>query len=219
LGDRADEKKYYKDDTSWDYAEDILRSVLKEIDAPYFEAPGEAAFYGPKIDVQMKKVNGTEETAFTIQYDFVMPKRFALEYTNEKGEKAEPIVIHRASIGALERTMAFLIEKHKGALPLWLSPVQVALIPIAERHVAAAKKTAEELKKHGIRVEVDDKNEPMGAKIRFHTLQKVPFMGIIGDKEMENKQISVRSRKGEDLKSQSLENFLSFLKDQLEHLR
>ena len=112
-----------------------------------------------------------------------------------------------------------LIEKDKGALPLWLSPVQVALIPIAERHVAAAKKTAEELKKHGIRVEVDDKNEPMGAKIWFHTLQKVPFMGIIGDKEMENKQISVRSRKGEDLKSQSLENFLSFLKDQLEHLR
>lgn len=218
LGDRSDNnKKYFKDDKNWDFAEEVLRSVLKEIDAPYFEAPGEAAFYGPKIDVQMKKVNGTEETAFTVQYDFVMPTRFALEYTNEKGEKVQPVVIHRASIGAIERTMAFLLEKYKGALPLWLSPVQVALIPIAERHVPAAQKTAEALKAAGIRVEVDDRSEPMGAKIRFHTLQKVPFMGIIGDKEVAGNRISLRSRKGEDLKSQSLEDFLSLLKDQLEH--
>ena len=146
-----------------------------------------------------------------------MPKRFALEYTNEKGEKAEPVVIHRASIGAIERTKAFLLEKYKGALPLWLSPVQVALIPIAERHVAAAQKMADDLKAAGIRVEVDDRSEPMGAKIRFHTLQKVPFMGIIGDREVEGNHISLRSRKGEDLKSQSLESFLSLLKDQLEH--
>jgi len=121
LGERNDEKKYYKDDKAWDEAEEVLRSVLKEIDAPYFEAPNEAAFYGPKIDVQIKKVNGQEETAFTVQYDFVMPKRFELTYTNDKGEKEEPVVIHRASIGALERTMAFLIEKYKGAMPLWLS--------------------------------------------------------------------------------------------------
>lgn len=218
LGDRADTKKYYKDDASWDYAEEVLRSVLKEIHAPYFEAPSEAAFYGPKIDVQMKKVNGQEETAFTVQYDFVMPKRFALEFTNEKGEKVEPVVIHRASIGAIERTMAFLLEKYKGALPLWLSPVQVALIPISERHVPAAQKVADELKKRGIRVETDDKSEPMGAKIRSATLQKVPFMGIIGDKEVEGNRISIRTRKGEDLKSQSLESFLSLLTDQLEHL-
>ncbi len=218
LGDRSDNnKKYFKDDKAWDFAEEVLRSVLKEIDAPYYEAPGEAAFYGPKIDVQIKKVNGAEETAFTVQYDFVMPKRFELEYTNEKGEKVEPVVIHRASIGAIERTMAFLLEKYKGALPLWLSPVQVALIPIAERHVAAAQKVAEELKHRGIRVDVDDRSEPMGAKIRFHTLQKVPFMGIIGDREVEENHISLRSRKGEDLKSQSLEDFLSLLKDQLEH--
>jgi threonyl-tRNA synthetase len=218
LGDRSDNnKKYFKDDASWDFAEEVLRSVLKEIDAPYFEAPGEAAFYGPKIDVQLKKVNGAEETAFTVQYDFVMPKRFKLEYTNEKGEKAEPVVIHRASIGAIERTMAFLIEKYKGALPLWLSPVQVAIIPIAERHVPAAKKAQDLFKAHGIRAEVDDKSEPMGAKIRYHTLQKVPFMGIIGDKEADDNRISVRTRVGEDLKSMTLENFLSILKEQLEH--
>ena len=218
LGDRSDNnKKYFKDDKAWDFAEEVLRSVLKEIDAPYYEAPGEAAFYGPKIDVQIKKVNGAEETAFTVQYDFVMPKRFELEYTNEKGEKVEPVVIHRASIGAIERTMAFLLEKYKGALPLWLSPVQVALIPIAERHVAAAQKMAEALKHRGIRVDVDDRSEPMGAKIRSHTLQKVPFMGIIGDREMEGNTISLRSRKGEDLGSQTLPSFLSLLKDQLEH--
>ncbi len=219
LGDRRDEKKYYKDDKSWDYAEEVLRSVLKEIDAPYFEAPGEAAFYGPKIDVQMKKVNGVEETAFTVQYDFVMPKRFALTFTNEKGEKEEPIVIHRASIGAIERTMAFLLEKYKGALPVWLSPVQVVIIPIAGRHTEAARKAADFLTSKDIRAEVDDKSEPMGAKIRVHTLQKVPVLAIIGDKEMETNTISVRTRKGEDLKSRSLEDFLSFLQDQLEHFR
>jgi threonyl-tRNA synthetase len=219
LGDRSDNnKKYFKDDASWDFAEEVLRSVLKGIDAPYYEAEDQAAFYGPKIDVQMKKVNGVEETAFTVQYDFVMPKRFELEYTSEKGDKVQPVVIHRASIGAIERTMAFLIEKYKGALPLWLSPVQVALIPIAERHVEAAKKAEEFLTKHGIRAEVDDKSEPMGAKIRFHSLQKVPFMGIIGDKEMEGNRISVRNRKGEDLKSMALGAFLSLLNDQLEHL-
>jgi len=218
LGDRNDDKKYYKDDAAWDFAEDILRSVLKDIDAPFFEAPGEAAFYGPKIDVQLKKVNGQEETAFTVQYDFVMPKRFSLEYTDEHGAKAEPVVIHRASIGAIERTMAFLLEKYRGALPLWLSPIQVALIPIAERHVEAARTAAKELRAQGLRVEVDDRSEPMGAKIRFHTLQKVPFMGIIGDKEVEGNSISVRTRKGEDLKSKSLESFLSLLNDQLEHL-
>ena len=217
LGDRKDTKKYYKDDRAWDDAESVLRSVLTEIDAPYFEAPGEAAFYGPKIDVQLKKLNGVEETAFTVQYDFVMPKRFSLTYTNEKGQQAEPVVIHRASIGAIERTMAFLIEKYHGAFPLWLAPVQVVLIPIAERHTEAAQKAAKFLLDHGIRVEVDDKSEPMGAKIRFHTLQKVPLLGIIGDKEIADGSISVRTRKGEDLKSQTLESFLSLLTKQLEH--
>ncbi len=219
LGDRADEKKYYKDDAAWDFAENVLRTVLKEIDAPFFEAPGEAAFYGPKIDVQIKKVNGQEETAFTVQYDFVMPKRFGLTYVDDTGAEAQPIVIHRASIGAIERTMAFLIEKYKGALPLWLSPVQVGIIPIAERHQTAAHKAASALQAKGIRVEVDDRSDTMQAKIRSFTLQKVPYLGIIGDREADSGSIAVRTRKGEDLKAMKLEDFSLRLGDEIEHKR
>ena len=146
LGDRSDKKKFYKDDKAWDFAEGVLRGVLKEIDAPHFEAPGEAAFYGPKIDVQMKKVNGTEETAFTVQYDFVMPKRFELKYIDANGKEEEPVVIHRASIGAIERTMAFLIEKFKSNFPTWLTPVQVKILPITDRNLAYATEVLKKLK-------------------------------------------------------------------------
>lgn len=149
LGDRSDEKKYFKDDAAWDEAENALRKVLKERDAHFVEAPGEAAFYGPKIDIQMKNVNGKEDTAFTVQYDFVMPKRFELKYINENGEEEQPIVIHRSSIGAIERIMAFLIEHYAGAFPLWLAPVQVVLLPIADRHAEFAQKVAQELQKAG----------------------------------------------------------------------
>ncbi|MCX6792197.1 MAG: threonine--tRNA ligase [Candidatus Gottesmanbacteria bacterium] len=217
LGDRTETKKYFKDDAAWDNAEQVLREVLEETEAPFYEAPNEAAFYGPKIDVQIKNIAGHEETAFTVQYDFVMPKRFDLTYVAPDGSLKQPVVIHRASIGAIERTMAFLIEHYAGAFPVWLAPVQVTLIPIAERHVATAQKMATELKNRGIRVETDEKNEPMGAKIRNATLQKVPFMGIIGDKEVAEGVISVRTRKGEDLKAMSLENFLSLLQKAIEH--
>lgn len=217
LGDRKDTKKYYKDDAAWDAAENVLREVLEEAKAPFYEAPNEAAFYGPKIDVQVKNVAGHEETAFTVQYDFVMPKRFDLTYVAPDGSLKQPVVVHRSSLGAFERTIAFLIEKYAGAFPVWLAPVQVVLIPIAERHVEAANKVAEKLKMADIRVEVDEKNEPMGAKIRNATLQKVPYMGIIGDKEVTKACISVRTRTGEDLKAISLENFLSMLQDKIEH--
>jgi threonyl-tRNA synthetase len=217
LGDRSESKKYFKDDAAWDHAEHVLREVLEEAEAPFYEAPNEAAFYGPKIDVQVKNVAGHEETAFTVQYDFVMPKRFDLTYVAPDGSLKQPVVIHRSSLGAIERTMAFLIEKYAGAFPAWLAPVQVVLIPIAERHVPAAQKIAQSLTSRGIRVEVDDKSEPMGAKIRNATLQKVPYMGIIGDKEVTQERISIRTRKGEDLKAMSLENFLSLLQDQIEH--
>lgn len=217
LGDRKDKKKYYKDDAAWDHAEKLLRDVLEETESPFYEAPNEAAFYGPKIDVQVKNIAGHEETAFTVQYDFVMPKRFELTYVAPDGKLHQPVVIHRSSLGAFERTMAFLIEKYAGAFPVWLAPVQVTLIPIAQRHVPAAQKLALKLTSHGIRVEVDEKNEPIGAKIRSATLQKVPFMGIIGDKEVTEGSISVRTRTGEDLKAMSLENFLSVLHKALEH--
>lgn len=219
LGDRNDSKKYYKDDAAWDFAESVLRSVLRKIDAPFFEAPGEAAFYGPKIDVQIKKVNGQEETAFTVQYDFVMPKRFDLTYTDDSGKEVQPVVIHRASIGAIERTMAFLIEKYKGSMPLWLSPVHVGIIPIAQRHGEAAQKAASKLRLKGLRVEIDDGNDTMQAKIRNFTLQKVPYLGIIGDREAGSDSIAVRTRKGEDLKAMNLEEFSRRLGDEIEHKR
>ena len=216
LGDRTDEKKYYKDDAEWDHAEEVLRKVLKERNAHFVEAPGEAAFYGPKIDVQMKNVNGKEDTAFTVQYDFVMPKRFNLTYINEEGKEEQPIVIHRSSIGAIERVMAFLIEKYAGAFPLWLAPVQVALLPIADRHIEAAENIAKQLKNAGIRVEVDSSAERLQAKIRTHTLQKVPLLGIIGDKEAENASISVRERSGQDLGQLKVEEFLANLQEKID---
>lgn len=216
LGDRNDEKKYYKDNKAWDYAENVLRSVLKEIDAPFFEAPGEAAFYGPKIDVQMKKVNGSEETAFTVQYDFVMPKRFELKYINEKGEEAEPIVIHRASIGAIERTMAFLIEKYRGNFPTWLTPVQVKVLPITENHLKYANKVVEDLKNAGVRAEIDDRNERLQAKIRDAQLSKVSYMFIVGDREAEAGKVAVRKRNGEDLGSKNLEEFIKAVRKEID---
>lgn len=217
LGDRNETKKYYKDDASWEKAEQALREVLTEIHAPFYEAKNEAAFYGPKIDIQVKNVMGKEETAFTVQYDFVMPKRFELRYTDSDGKEKEPIVIHRSSIGAFERTMAFLIEKYAGAFPLWLSPVQAVIIPIAERHNTAAQKAATYLKEKGLRVETDERNESMQNKIRSNTLQKVPYLGIIGDREAGSDSISVRTRKGEDLKTMSFEDFAHRLSNEIEH--
>lgn len=199
LGDRSDNnKKYYKDDKAWDEAEEVLRQVLKADGSKFVEAPGEAAFYGPKIDVQMVNANGKEDTAFTNQYDFVMPKRFKLEYTNEEGGKTEAVVVHRSSIGAIERIIAFLIEKYRGAFPTWLSPVQVKILPITERHFEYANEVLKSLRESGIRVELDEKAETLGNKIRNAQNEKVPYMLILGDKEIENKEVSVRNREGEN---------------------
>ncbi len=194
LGDRSDDKKYYKDDKAWDFAEETLRKVLVSRKAPYFEANGEAAFYGPKIDVQIKNIHGKEETAFTVQYDFVMPKRFDLKYIDDNGKEVQPIVVHRSSIGAFERTMAFLIEKYGGAFPTWLSPVQAIIIPIADRHVEYAKKVEKTIKDNGVRVEIDDRAETMQAKIRDAQNQKVPYMLVVGDREEKDGKVAVRVR-------------------------
>lgn len=198
LGNRSDEKKYYKDDSAWDDAEQVLREVLNERKDKFVEAPGEAAFYGPKIDIQMKNANGKEDTAFTVQYDFVMPKRFNLTYINDKGEEVQPIVIHRSSIGAIERTIAFLIERYAGAFPTWLAPVQVEILPIADRHLDFAKSVESELKSANIRVEINNKAETLSAKIREAQTQKIPYMLVIGDKEAQSGKVSVRGRGGKD---------------------
>lgn len=216
LGDRNDEKKYFKDDLAWDRAEEVLAKVLKERKAPFYEAEGEAAFYGPKIDIQMKNVLGKEETAFTVQYDFVMPKRFEMKYIDNHGNEQEPIVIHRASIGAIERTMALLIEKYAGSLPLWLSPVQAVVLPIADRHAEAADNVYKELKEQNIRAELDSKNETLQAKIRDATLQKVPYMCIIGDREIENSLLSVRTRESKDLGQMKVSAFIEKLKEEID---
>jgi threonyl-tRNA synthetase len=217
LGDRSDNKKYYKDDNSWNFAEQVLRNVLKDRKAPFFEAPGEAAFYGPKIDIQMKNFSGKEETAFTVQYDFVMPKRFHLEYIDSEGKKQEPIVIHRSSIGAIERVMALLIEKYAGAFPLWLSPVQVAILPVSDKFLDYTQSLYDELIKRGIRAEINKDNKTLGAKIRESTLQKIPYMGIIGEREKKDKKISIRTRDGKDLGEMDIYKFLEILTEKIEN--
>jgi threonyl-tRNA synthetase len=199
LGDRKDDKKYYKDDQAWDFAENVLRTVLIERKANYFEAEKEAAFYGPKIDIQMRNFAGKEDTAFTVQYDFVMPKRFQLTFKDKDGQEKEPIVIHRSSIGAIERTMAFLIEHYAGAFPVWLSPVQVVIIPISDRHIEYSRKLEADLRGADIRVQVDDSSERMNLKIRQAQMEKVPYMLVIGDKEAGSDVVSVRLRTGQQV--------------------
>ena len=208
LGDRNDDKKYYKDDAAWDFAEDVLRKVLIQRKANFFETENEAAFYGPKIDIQMRNFAGKEDTVFTVQYDFVGPKRFKLAYISSDQQEKEPIVIHRSSIGCIERTMAFLIEHYAGAFPVWLSPVQVMLIPVADRHVEYARKVEAELKRKAIRVDVDDRSERMNQKIRQAQLEKIPYMVVLGDKEIEAASVSVRLRSGEQLPAQSIDSFI-----------
>ncbi|MDP3244867.1 MAG: threonine--tRNA ligase [bacterium] len=216
LGNRNEDKKYYKDDAAWDKAEDVLRTVLKDMNAPYFEVAGEAAFYGPKIDVQIKKVNGHEETAFTVQYDFVMPKRFDLKYIDKDGQEKQPLVIHRSSIGCFERTMAFLIERFAGAFPVWLSPVQVAIIPVGEKHLKPAQKLTKVLEAEGVRVQTSDANETVGYKIRQAEKQKVPYMLVVGDKEAKLAKLNVRFRGQAKTKEMTLKKFIEMVKKQIE---
>ncbi len=215
LGDRKDEKKYYKDDQQWDFAEGILREVLQERQAAFFEAENEAAFYGPKIDVQMKNVNGKEDTAFTVQYDFVMPGRFELKYVNEQGQEEQPVVIHRSSIGAIERVVAFLIEHFGGAFPAWMAPEQVALIPIGQDNFAYADKLEKELKDKGIRILNDKTNDTMQSKIRSAQEQKIPYMLILGKREEESNNVSVRYR---GMKENDVMSFVDFEGKLLENI-
>ncbi len=212
LGDRKDEKKYYKDDNAWDFAENSLKEVLKKRRAPFFEAQGEAAFYGPKIDIQMKNFAGKEDTAFTVQYDFVMPKRFNLSYIDKDNAKKEPIVIHRSSIGAIERVMAFLIEKYAGAFPIWLSPVQAVVIPIGEKFNDYGKSVLENLKKESVRTELDDTNETLGKKIRNAELQKIPYILVVGEKEQKSESVSVRERGKGDSGPMKIDNLIKKIK-------
>lgn len=217
LGDKKDTKKYYKDDKAWAYAENALRKVLEGRKAPFFEAENEAAFYGPKIDIQMKNFAGKEDTAFTVQYDFVGPKRFELNFINSKGEKEEAIVVHRSSIGCIERIMAFLIEKYAGAFPVWLSPVQVAVIPISEKHTEYAQKICNKLKEENVRIELFDQNETLGKKIREAEMQKIPYLLVVGDKEIEANAVAVRERGKGDSGQMNLEKFIEKITNEIKN--
>ncbi len=214
LGNREDTKKYFKDDAAWDHAEGVLRKVLISRNAPYYEAADEAAFYGPKLDVQIKNVLGKEETAFTCQYDFVMPKRFALTYVDNSGQKQEPIVVHRSSVGAFERTMAFLIEHYAGAFPLWLAPVQIALLPISENELEYVKTVAAGLKAEGIRVEIDESASTLGKKMVNARAMKVPYMAILGKQEVENNTVTIKNRASEQL-TLNLDELIAKLKQEV----
>lgn len=213
-------EKYIDEPENWEYSEQVLREVLQELDVKFVEVDDEAAFYGPKVDVQFKSVIGREETMSTIQLDFAAKKRFNLTYIDETGkENNEVFVIHRAPLSVHERFMAFLIEHYAGKFPIWLAPVQLTLVPIADRHQEHAQKIAKKLSLEHLRVEVDDRSETMQSKIRDATLQKVPYIGIIGDREAlsENElSFSVRTRDGKDHKQMSSSQFLHRVKEEID---
>lgn len=194
LGDRSDDKKYFKDDSAWEESEQVLREVLQSQGVKFNEAKDEAAFYGPKIDIQMKDVRGIENTAFTVQYDFVMPKRFNLVYTASDGTEKLATVVHRSSIGAIERVMAFIIEKYKGSFPLWLSPTQVKIIPVREGHNEKAEEVCKMFIENGIRAELDNADSNLGTKVRDAKENKIPYWIVIGDKELETGKVTLESR-------------------------
>jgi threonyl-tRNA synthetase len=199
LGDVNDTEKYVDNPPMWEMGEALLRRVLQRVGLEFFEAKGEAAFYGPKIDVEFETAQGKDETLVTVQVDFHLPNQFELEYIGEDGEKHQPIIVHRGVISTMERMVALLIEEYEGNFPLWLAPVQATVIPIADRHAEYANEVAAKLKAHRLRVEVDDRNERMNAKIRDAQLMKVPYMLVVGDREAAAEAAGLRVRGQGDL--------------------
>ena len=216
LRDPADKEKYVQNDEMWELGERVLREAMTELGLPFYEAIGEAAFYGPKLDIQIRDVLGREESMSTIQVDFHLPNQFDLSYIGEDSEKHRPVILHRGVIGATERMMAYLIELYAGAFPVWLAPIQAKIIPIADRHVDYAHAVFAQLRAEGFRAEVDGRSERMNLKIRDAQLQKIPYMLVVGDREAEGQAVSVRTRAGEDLKSMPVFQFIDRLKDEVE---
>lgn len=201
-------EKYIGTAEQWDEAQNMMQKILEHLEIPYVEGIGEAAFYGPKLDIQIKNVYGKEDTLITIQIDQMLAEKFGMEYVDRDGVKKIPCIIHRSSIGCYERTLALLIEKYAGAFPMWLAPVQVKLLPVADRHLDYVYEIKKALEEKGMRVEVDGRSEKIGYKIREAQLEKVPYMFIIGDKDIEAQTVSVRHRKDGDLGAMKLEDFI-----------
>ena len=206
--------KWMGDPAVWERAQNAARQALRAAGHPFVEAPGEAAFYGPKLDVQIKDAIGREFSLSTNQIDFLMPERFGLEYVTSEQAMERPVMIHRAPIGSMERFMAYLIEHYAGAFPVWLAPVQLTFIPIADRHAEAVTKMADRFRQRDLRVDVDARSERMQAKIRYAQLQKVPYMAVVGDKELEAGTLNIRRREGGDQVAVGVEEFLRQLEDE-----
>ncbi|MCI2774604.1 threonine--tRNA ligase [Staphylococcus petrasii] len=214
--DPKDKEKYMDDDEMWNKAESMLKEAVDEMGLPYVEAIGEAAFYGPKLDVQVKTAMGKEETLSTAQIDFLLPERFELNYIGSDGENHRPVVIHRGVVSTMERFVAFLTEETKGAFPTWLAPKQVEIIPVnVDLHYDYAKNLQDELKSQGVRVEIDDRNEKMGYKIREAQMQKIPYQIVVGDKEVENNEVNVRKYGSQDQETIEKDEFIWNLVDEI----
>ena len=214
--DPNDREKYIGTEEQWDEAQGIMGKILDHLEIPYKIGVGEAAFYGPKLDIQIKNVFGKEDTLITIQVDQMLAEKFGMEYVDKDGVKKNPYIIHRTSLGCYERTLALLIEKYAGAFPMWLAPVQVKLLPIADRHLDYIYEVKKALEQKGMRVEIDDRSEKIGFKIREAQLSKVPYMILVGDKDIENNTVSVRDRKEGDLGAMSLESFIEKAMEEIE---
>ena len=214
--DPNDKGKYIGEAEDWDKSQALMKSILDHMEIDYKEADGEAAFYGPKLDIQIRNVHGKEDTLITVQIDFQLAQRFGMEYVDRDGTKKFPFVIHRTSIGCYERTLALLIEKFAGAFPAWLAPVQVKLLTIADRHADYAGKVSARLRGAGFRVEIDAREEKIGKKIREAQMEKVPYMLVVGDKEEETATVAVRSRREGDLGALTLDDFMDKLKSEVD---
>ncbi len=218
LRDKEDKEKYYDDDEMWNNAEDKLREVLNELNVEYFEAVGEAAFYGPKLDVEVKPAVGPEVTLSTCQLDFLLPRRFDLSYIDNKGEKQVPVVLHRAIFGTFDRFTAFLMEETKGAFPTWLAPTQINIIPVNnEYHLEYSKEVEELLRENNFRVELDSRDEKLGYRMRESQTRKIPCTLILGDKERDNKEISYRKFGSQETTTLSQDEFISMMKEVIDN--
>lgn len=217
LRDPEDKVKYHPDDEMWNNAENTLRQVLNDIGIPYVEKIGEAAFYGPKLDVQVKPAVGNEYTLSTCQLDFCLPAKFNLSYIDKDGEKKMPVVLHRAIFGSIDRFIAYYLEETKGALPTWLAPVQVKVLPITDKQLDYAKEVNSKLLEKGIRVELDSRQEKLGYKIREAQMSKVPYILVIGDKEIEAKLVGVRTRSKGDIGQLPVEEFIARIEEEIKN--
>ncbi|GIN60188.1 threonine--tRNA ligase 1 [Robertmurraya siralis] len=217
--DPADTEKYFDDDEMWEKAQSMLKEAMDDLGLDYFEAEGEAAFYGPKLDVQVKTALGKDETLSTVQLDFLLPERFDLTYVGEDGKQHRPVVIHRGVVSTMERFVAFLIEEYKGAFPTWLAPVQVQVIPVSpDVHYDYARDILDQLKAEGFRAELDDRNEKMGYKIREAQIQKIPYMLVVGDNEMAEKAVNVRKYGEQKSETVPFKEFLAALNKEVARL-